>query len=92
MELKNKLWIGGGVAVVLLIVASLTVLNKAWWIKRIVAKYDIEASLLSSDTLKRLIETYYQMPGSITLRKRGVTGGVGSEEEVAETEEQSDTQ
>lgn len=73
--MKNqKLLIGGGVVLALLALAAFTVLNRKWWVKRIVSRYEIEPDMMADDTLKRLIETYYQMPGSITLVPRGTSG------------------
>lgn len=73
--MKNqKLLIGGGVGLALLALAAFTVLNRKWWIKRIVARYVIEPDIMADDTIKRLIETFYQMPDSITLVQRGTSG------------------
>lgn len=77
--MSKRAWIGVG-AVALLMLALLTVLNKRWWARRIMRKWDIASNLeantelLSNTSLKRMIDIYRNGMEGWTLR--GTKGGL----------------
>lgn len=76
--MKKPLWIG--LAALTVLVLALTVLNKRWWARRIMRKWDINSNLeansemIANTSLRRWFELYrIGMPG---WNLRGTAGGM----------------